>query len=204
MKERLKLEGFSDDRECMRLKTFWSLVCTFNKEMNVERAKAQKQDYSQVISDYVRSAKGLDLHGLNGEKIDILQKEDTRVLSVVFENIKEVLFRYNEEYKNFLQINFKNGKKVLLTDRLIGFPPKSSLDAEGIKLPQVVSTLDMLSFFDMTEEYLQSESCSVSELVALKRVCDLILESAMDVGFDVSSDRTWFHQISYSLNKASF
>ena len=167
----------------------------------MEPSKIGKKDYISVIVDYIKSTKGLSLQKVDDVCLEIVQKQDLKVLTLKTETIKEVIFRYNKDYNNFLQVNFKNEGKILITDKLIGFPPKKIIDLEGIKLPKVISTLDMLSFFEMTEEYIQSDNCSVIQVVALKKVCDLILESALDVGFNVVADKTWFHQISYSLNK---
>jgi len=78
---------------------------------------------------------------------------------------------------SFLQVNFLSGKKILLTENLIGFKPVPSRGLDLSKLPKVVTTPDLLSVVEAIEDSI-SFAVANDELDVLKRVFDSVLRGA--------------------------
>jgi hypothetical protein len=96
-------------------------------------------------------------------------------------------------------VNFQSGKKILLTQNLIGFKPAPSRGLDLSKLPKVVTTPDLLSVVEAIEETLSTAPAQPEELEVLRKVFDSVLKGAEAVGFDTTSERVWMQ----SLNRNS-
>ena len=94
------------------------------------------------------------------------------------------------------------GKKILLTDQLIGFKPFPIPDLDVSKLPKVVTTVDLLSVFEAIEEA-STVSARTEDADTLKRVFQSILMGGEDVGFDLSTEKSWLRRLSGVVSKAS-
>lgn len=150
-----------------------------------------------VISQFVGHSTGLQAKICDQGRLHILQKADNKVISFDLLEIEEVLERKDSEGKDFLQINFSSGKKILLTETLVGFKPASSVGLDGDKLPKVVTTPDLISVVEAIEEALGSGPNTEDELQVLRKVFDAVLSGAEAVGFDLSGEKAWLHRMSH-------
>lgn len=157
----------------------------------------------QIIS-YVQGALGLDLRGPSGEsRIKISQKTDGKVLSLVFDDVEEVISRVDTDGQGFLQVNFEDGLKILLTKELVGFKPATFPGLEMDKLPRVVTTPDLVSVIEAIEETMHSEDTHQVEVDVLRRVFSSVLKGGEAAGFDMASERAWIQRMTKVQVKAS-
>lgn len=160
----------------------------------------------QLISKFVSASEGLVLATENvAEKLNfkIKQNADGKEISFQEESIEEVLERYDSEGRCFLQVNFWSGKKLLLTDKLIGFKPVPLRGLDLRRLPKVVTTPDLVSVVEAIEDSLAAEKPKYEEIEVLRKVFDSVFQGAEEVGFDLSAEKTWLHCISSMRSKAS-
>ena len=125
----------------------------------------------------------------------IEQKVDQRKITVNKFDVEDVLSRMDEEGQEFLQINFVSGKKILLTNKLIGFRPLTLFGLDMEKLPKVVTTPDIMNIFDAIQESLCHEDNSWEELEVLRKVYDSVVCGGESVGFDLNQERALFSRI---------
>ena len=144
------------------------------------------------IQDYVAKSSGLRSRpqGSN-EKLQILQTADNKTIIFTLAELDEVIQRVDADGSVFLQVNFQSGKKILLTQNLIGFKPLPSRGLDLGKLPKVVTTPDLLSVVEAIEDTMTSQPTQPEELDVLKKVFDSVLRGAEAVGFDTTPERLW-------------
>ena len=171
--------------------------------MDHSSVKIPEEQQHEVILDFVTHSAGLSTKEEDQSGLVISQKVDGKELGFSHDDVEEVLQRKDSDGKVFLQVNFKTGKKILLTDNLIGFKPALCRGLDMDKLPRVVTTPDLLSVVEAIEESMGSESAAFEEVELLKRVFDSVLMGAESVGFDLTSERVWLHQFCMSDRKAS-
>ena len=150
------------------------------------------------IEDFLNSEdSGLSLIG-SGEDQVLVQSVDGKSLKLKPKLIESVLKRSDSDGSPFLQLNFIDGSKVLLTKHLVGFKPSipSDYGLEEGRLPKVVTTPDLLSIIDVVAD---SESFDPVEIDILRRVYMSILDGGEAVGFDLSRERQWLSQF-YSFS----
>ena len=113
----------------------------------------QKESPKNIIEHFLSGTRQLSLveQQDNKKKIVILQNYDQKMLSFPESDIEKVLQRKNSCGEDFLQIDFKNGKKILLTHEFIGFSPAECSDMKAEQLPKVVTTADLLSVIEAME-----------------------------------------------------
>lgn len=157
----------------------------------------------QVIADFVLQSSGLTSKKMAAQSLTIRQQVDGKALTFNFDQVDEVLQRTDVDGKEFLQVNFESGKKILITDNLIGFKPASCHGLDLQKLPKVVTTPDLISVVDAIEDVLADESEHEDEVEVLKRVFESVLRGAESVGFDLTSERVWMHQFFIGNSQAS-
>jgi hypothetical protein len=155
------------------------------------------------ILNYVDSSKGLRAKINESGRVQIRQDLDGKVFSFSTTEISEVLHRTDSEGKAFIQLNFRNGNKVLLTDTLVGFKPLETLGLDMSRIPKVVTTPDLVSVFEAIEESLGADSGLDSEVEILKKVYQAILSGGEKVGFELSFERKWINRLIASKFKAS-
>ena len=125
----------------------------------------------------------------------IEQKIDKRRITVNKFDVEEVLSRTDEDGQEFLQVNFVSGKKILLTEKLVGFRPLTMFGLDMEKLPKVVTTPDIMNIFDAIQESLCHEDNSSEELEVLRKVYDSVVCGGESVGFDLNEERALFSRI---------
>lgn len=158
---------------------------------------------TQLIIDYVTQAKGLSLQESDAEKICIRQNADGKTLEIKCQTIERIFTRHDHEGESFLQVNFFDGRKILITRSLVGFRPHSAQGIDLSKIPNVVTTPDLVSVVEAIEDSLHSEEVDSMEIEALRRLFFSVLEGGERVGFDLSHEKAWLARLNRSGNKAS-
>lgn len=156
-----------------------------------------------LILNYVDASKGLRAKIHESGRVQIHQDLDGKVFSFSFHEVNEVLHRSDSEGKPFIQLNFKNGTKVLLTETLIGFKPIETVGLDMTRIPKVVTTPDLVSVFEALEESLGADGAVDQEVEILKKVYTAIVTGGERVGFDLTTERQWLNRLLASKLKAS-
>ncbi len=155
------------------------------------------------ILKYVSTSNGLKLENHSENLLEISQKMDSKKISFLPTEVIEVLHRKDSDERPFMQINFQDGKKVLLTESLVGFRPNEVFGLDMKKIPKVVTTPDLVSVFEAIEDTLSSDRSFEHEVDILKKVFQAILEGGEDVGFNLGSERIILDRLLASKFKAS-
>lgn len=129
------------------------------------------------------------------KKITLFQSYDKKTLSFYESDIEKVLERKDYNGEVFLQVDFKNGKKILLTHEFIGFSPAVCSDMKTKKLPKVVTTADLLSVIEAIEGSLYGTDRYQESLHDIKLFFETIASGAESVGFDLSGERLWLERL---------
>ncbi len=161
-----------------------------------------QHDLLSVIEDYISKSAGLSVSKEVDGAFAISQKGDEKKLKIKLVELVDVLSRRDSDGKEFIQVNFVSGKKILLTDQLVGFKPMPVSDLDVTKLPKVVTTLDLLSVFEAIEESVTTTS-RPEDTETLKKVFHSIVLGAEDVGFDVTTERSWLRRLPAVTSKQS-
>jgi hypothetical protein len=161
-----------------------------------------KMEQVSTIREFVNKCSGLKSRVSDEHAIQILQNTDGKTISFEIADLEEVIPRVDGEGHAFLQVNFLNGKKILLTQNLIGFKPAPSTGLDLNKLPKVVTTPDLLSVVEAIEDSLNT-AAENEEVAVLRRVFDSVLRGAEAVGFDLTAERLWMQRLGQNTNKAS-
>lgn len=154
------------------------------------------------IKDFVAKSAGLRSRGSSGDELQIHQNTDGKSIAFAITDLEEVIPRIDSDGHVFLQVNFHSGKKILLTENLIGFKPVPSRGLDLSKLPKVVTTPDLLSVVEAIEDSITATPNQADELEVLKRVFDSVLRGAEAVGFDITPERLWLQSLGRTI-KAS-
>ncbi|MGE4133469.1 MAG: hypothetical protein AB7F86_17640 [Bdellovibrionales bacterium] len=146
----------------------------------------------QQIQEFVSKSSGLRSRvTVENEKLQIAQSADGKSIALIAEDLEEVIHRIDSDGQVFLQVNFRSGKKILLTQNLIGFKPAPSRGLDLGKLPKVVTTPDLLSVVEAIEDSMATTPTQPEEVAILKKVFDSVLRGAEAVGFDTTPERVW-------------
>ncbi len=156
-----------------------------------------------AISDYVKHSTGLTGQVVEGAVLEIHQKADGKNLRVDTNQVDDLIPRSDTDGRDFLQVNFRTGQKILITDDLIGFKPQERTGLDMEKLPKVVTTPDLLSVFEAIQEALHSEETKPEEVEVLRKVFESVIKGGEAIGFDLSQERNWFSRIPTQTRRAS-
>lgn len=153
----------------------------------------QAQLHTNEIINFLESVNSFEYELLSEDKCCITQKEDRRVLAVDLSAIEKILKRQDIDGSEFLQLNFKNNTKILITRSLIGFKPEGLVGFDLTKVPRVVTTVDLKSVSVAIEELFDAEESKnlQIELDILKKVYQSILFGAERIGFDLPEEKMW-------------
>jgi hypothetical protein len=162
-----------------------------------------KNDQALQITDFVIKSTGLRTKPSIEGKIHIAQNTDGKAIAFAIDDLEEVVPRIDSDGHVFLQVNFMSGKKILLTQNLIGFKPVPSRGLDLTKLPKVVTTPDLLSVVEAIEDSISMAPSEMEEVEILKRVFDSVLKGAEAVGFDITPERMWLQSLGRSSAKPS-
>ena len=153
---------------------------------------------SQLLEEvltYVDHASGLSSNVTEEGRVTIQQSVDGKTFGFKTHDLREVLQRTDADGKNFIQVNFENGHKVLFTDTLVGFKPREVLGLDMGKIPKVVTTPDLLSVFEAIEESMAGDPLMEHEVDVLKKVFQAILTGGEQAGFDLAFERRWLGRL---------
>ena len=155
-----------------------------------------KENPKSIIENFLSYSKKLSLikRGESG-KITLLQNHDKKTLSFDESDIEKVLARKDYNGEAFLQVNFKNGKKILLTNEFIGFSPAACSEINTKKLPKVVTTADLLSVIEAIESSLYGTDQYQESLYDVKLFFEAIASGAESIGFNLTGERLWVEKL---------
>lgn len=166
-------------------------VSPFGGKLSHTADTNNKLEQALQIRDFVSKSTGLSSVVHQEISIRISQSGDGKSITFSITELDEVIQRIDSDGHVFLQVNFLSGKKILLTENLIGFKPVPSRGLDLSKLPKVVTTPDLISVVEAVEESMSGESSNPDEVEVLKRVFDSVLRGAEAVGFDITPERVW-------------
>jgi len=164
------------------------------------------QKSSQMLEEiltFVEKSGGLSSNIKESGVIAIQQAIDGKIFRFNSLELIEVLQRVDADGKQFIQVNFQSGNKVLFTDSLVGFKPRETLGLDMTKIPRVVTTPDLVSVFEAIEDSLSSDSTPDHEVDILKKVFMAILHGGEFAGFDLAFERRWLARLVPSKFRAS-
>jgi len=148
--------------------------------------------FIEQIADFIEAESALTLNSVTNAGLTLTQNIDGKSLEILTSGVDEVLTREDSTGKPFLQVNFIEGTKILITNSLVGFKPALFEGVDHERIPNVVTTPDLLSIvealsdFDFEEDY--------EEYRALRRMYYSILHGAEAVGFEIENERLWVSQ----------
>jgi hypothetical protein len=152
----------------------------------------KQRDTFEVIGQFLKKESGLKLDFLNDDKLKLTQAVDGKSLEIERFGVEEVLERLDSAGKPFLQINFLSGAKILLTKSLVGFKPAIFKGVDAKRVPNVVTTPDLLSIIEAFSEFEEDE---VGVIRALRRMYFSILHGAEAIGFDLTNEKLWLTKL---------
>lgn len=161
---------------------------------------------SQMLEEilaFVDQSTGLSSNVTESGAVAIEQNVDGKIFRFTCEELSEVLQRFDADGKQFIQVNFQSGNKVLFTETLVGFKPRETLGLDMNKIPRVVTTPDLISVFEAIEDSLSSDSTPEHEIEILKKVFLAILHGGENAGFDLTFERKWLARLVPSKFRAS-
>jgi hypothetical protein len=153
------------------------------------------------ILNFVERTTGLKAAFIEG-RIEIAQSLDGKVFNFDAVHVTEVLNRTDSDGRPFIQINFRDTNKVLLTDSLVGFKPSETAGLDMARIPKVVTTPDLKSVLDAIEDTLGSDQAD-HEVEILKKVFYSILSGAEKIGFDLPFERRCLERLMATKIRAS-
>ncbi len=157
----------------------------------------------ETILNYIEQSSGLTSEKNRDFSVEICQKTDGKRLVVDTTMVEDLIPRSDSEGRDFLQINFRAGYKILITDDLIGFKPFERLGLDMEKLPKVVTTPDLMSVFEAIQEALHAEDTRPEEVEILRKVFESVIKGGEAVGFDLAQERGWFSRLPTQSRRAS-
>jgi hypothetical protein len=159
------------------------------------QSRGNQDEMLTMIRQFVARASGLRSTDVGPASTRIEQSVDGKGMSVQSGDLEEVLFRTDTDGQSFIQVNFKTGYKILITDTLIGFKPAQLTGLDMNKIPKVVTTPDIMSVFEALQEALYSGDPKDEEVSVLRRVFDAVVTGGEAVGFDLKLERSWLGRI---------
>lgn len=147
------------------------------------------------IIQFINKTKGLKCSYDDSDDMTIYQCIDGKNFNFKRTDVEEVLNRKDSKREAFIQINFYGDKKIILTDKFIGFKPFPVPELDMTKLPKVVTTPDLLNFIEVIEDSMYELDITAIEVKDIKKYFESVLIGAEKVGFDVLSERVWVERL---------
>ena len=154
-----------------------------------------ENSYRSLIEGFLSEGKKLSLIDKEDGKITLLQSYDKKTISFYEEDVEKILERKDQNGERFLQINFKTGKKILITSEFIGFPPTSYSKEGNKKLPKVVTTADLLSVIEAIESSIYGPDQYQESLYDVRLFFEAIAGGAESAGFSLTGERLWVEKL---------
>ena len=168
-------------------------------DINHEGSKVTQDSkkHIQTIQKFIEQVAGLEFSATEG-KVTIIQSIDGKHLSFKDTDISEILARKDSKGQPFIQINFFGDKKIILTDRFIGFKPFRIPDLDMQKLPKVVTTPDLLNFIEIIEDSMYELDVTAIEVQNIQKYFESVLLGAEKVGFELLNERIWIERLFFN------
>lgn len=171
--------------------------------MNLGPGFEKQQKLVADVLRFLRVAEGLRELRLDAYRFQVRQLIDNKAIVIDGREIDDVILRSDVSGDEFVQVNFSNGKKILLTKTLIGFKPSAHRGLEAARIPRVVTTPDVLNVFEAIQDAIHLSGADSDEVNLLKKVFDCVLAGGEAIGFDLSAERAWLARISFSATQFS-
>ncbi len=161
--------------------------------MEFSAATTKQLELLQAILDFMSHANDLEADQSSPDHLRIRQRIDGHTIHIRAARLQDVLHRADSDGRTFVQVNFQDGLKILITERLIGFKPIARVsppqpNSAASKLPRVVTTPDLVSVLEAMEDAAESAD---RDLGVLRELFDSILRGAEKAGFDVQKEKAW-------------
>ncbi|MBX9769339.1 MAG: hypothetical protein K2X47_18825 [Bdellovibrionales bacterium] len=151
------------------------------------------EDRFKMIQEYAAKTVGLKVRTVSETNLEIRQVYDQKTVVLDLSLVKDVLERTDTDGKRFLQVNFLDGKKILVTDAFIGFKPVITPERSSEKLPKVVTTSDLISVIEAIEDLSSGTVKNTKEdLDSFRKIYHSIIEGAEQIGFNCENEKNWF------------
>lgn len=154
-------------------------------------ATVKQLELLNSINEFARRSNELEVQIVDQSILKIRQKIDGHTVFVDAGRLQDILMRTDADGRDFVQVNFQDGLKILITERLIGFKPvlrRGGTGTASAKLPRVVTTPDLMAVLEALEDAAENED---RDLSVLRELFDSIVCGAEKVGFDVTKEKTW-------------
>ncbi|MCM2281620.1 MAG: hypothetical protein NDI61_07215 [Bdellovibrionaceae bacterium] len=171
--------------------------------MESSQKRATQLELLTHIREFVARSGGLRESESAVGTISIFQTVDGKGIAVAASDLDDVLSRVDADGHDFIQVNYRTGQKLLMTDTLIGFKPTQSPGLDMTKLPKVVTTPDIVSIFEAIQEALHGGDSHDDEVAMLRKVYDAVLTGGEAVGFDLARERAWLRRIPSTIFKVT-
>jgi hypothetical protein len=159
------------------------------------------------ILSFVETSTGLKIANATDDLVRLEQEVDGKAIQIKTSQLDAVLFRSDTEGREFIQVNFSSGHKILITENLIGFKPVAPKGLDSTRIPKVVTTPDILSVFEAIQDTLHGDAPATNEptdIMILRKVYEAVLAGGEAVGFDLAKERSWIARIpAYTSTTAS-
>ncbi len=162
--------------------------------MNISSLHQEK--LIENIAHFIDKTPGLAINWCDELSINISQLSDNKSLPIRIQNLSDVILRKDSKRRDFIQIDFSSGSKVLLTQQLIGFKPYPIHGLDMREVPKVVTTTDLYKVFQAIEETLALDGSDI-EIDLLSHIFRSILKGGEMVGFDLKKEKAFFHRLFY-------
>lgn len=161
--------------------------------------KSSSESTSQHINDVVNFLESQSQFTFKflEDILELTQKEDSKKMMIDFTSVEKVLDRQDVDGSRFIQVNFIQGSKILVTKSLVGFKPTELIGFDLARIPRVVTTIDLKSVSKAIEDLFDAEENAESkaEIEVLKKVYQSILFGAENIGFKMQAEKKWFTSI---------
>jgi hypothetical protein len=163
--------------------------------LNCSESQSKQLELLTQILDFVKQTSGLRRRASQEGLLEIWQVSDGKFIAIRPEDLDEVLFRSDTDGRDFIQVNFRKGTKILLTNTLIGFKPAPLIGLDTSKLPKVVTTPDIMSIFEAIQETMHASETTDEEVIVLKKVFEAVIAGGELVGFDLATEKVWLTRL---------
>lgn len=154
-------------------------------------------EHKNTLLSFIKKTRGLRVKNQNLTSITIEQKEDKSFLKIFFHQISHISLASETKKEDYIQINFINKTKCILTESLIGFAPIKSLLLDKNSLPEVVSSIDLLNILEAFEANLRN-SGEIEDFLFLNQVYHAVLNGGKHIGLEWDFNIPGLHSLGLS------
>lgn len=169
--------------------------------MNFGPSSEKQQKLVADILRFLKRSTGLQGAVAENGRLRVLQVADNKAIHLEILEIEDVIDRSDVAGEDFIQVNFRNGQKILLTHTLIGFKPRAPKGLDSTRVPRVVTTPDVVNVFEAIQDAVHISGPTSHEVSLLKKVYEAVISGGEAVGFNLSEERAWLSRISTSSTK---